>query len=142
MESAGGPSLFPPLPPSFSPDYGAEDGEGSRVAAEALAEGEAEARAALAAEAVTQEAERRADAAEEPEVAAQVPVPGGEVGDAAAGSHPAEAQPGSTEWLGADPDAGSPVQRERLPVRPGAFQGELTPPEVYLGVKEEPKEGK
>ena len=116
---------------SPSPDYGAEDGEGSRVAAEALAEGEVEARAALEGEAVTQE---------EPEEATQAPVPGGEAGDAAAGSHPAGAQSGSSEWLGADPDAGSPVQQERLPVRPGVFQGELTPPEVLLGVKEEPKE--
>ena len=53
-----------------------------------------------------------------------------------------EAQPDSTGWLGPDTDAGSPVQRERLPVRPGVFQGELTPPEVYVGVKEEPKEEK
>ena len=109
--------------------------------AEALAEGEAEARAALAAEVVTQEAEHRAAAAEELEVAAQVPVPEEGVGDAAAGSHPTGAQPDSTGWLGPDPDAGSPVQREMFPVRLGAFQGEVTPPDVYMGVKEEPKEG-
>ena len=128
---------------SFSPDYGAaEDDEASRVAAEALAEGEAEARAALDAEAVMQDAERRAAAAEELEVAVQVPVPEGEAGVAAAGSHPAEAQPGSTGWLGLDPDPGSPVQVERLPVRPGVFEGELTPPEQFrMGVKEEPREG-
>ena len=80
--------------------------------------------------------------AEEPGVATHVPVPEGEVGGAAAGSHPAGAQPGGAEWLGGpDPDAGSPEQRERLPVRPGAYQGPVTPLEVYMGVKQEPKEG-
>ena len=90
-----------------------------------------------------QEAERRAAAAEELEVAAQVPVPEGGAGVAVAEGRPAEAQPGSTGWLGPDPDPGSPVQVERLPVRPGVFEGELTPPEqLRMGVKEEPKEGK
>ena len=109
--------------------------------AEALAEEEAEARAALAAEVVALEAEHRVAAAEELEVAAQVPVPEEGVGNAAAGSHPVGAQPDSTGWLGPDPDVGSPVQRERLPVRPGAFQGELTPPEVYMGAGQGPREG-
>ena len=77
---------------------------------------------------------------EELEEATQAPVPGEEAGDAAAGSHPAGAASGSSEWLGADPDAGAPAQQERLPVRPGVFQGELTPPEDLLRVKEEPRE--
>ena len=42
---------------------------------------------------------------------------------------------------GPGPDAGSPEQRTRLPVRPGAYQGPVTPPEVYGGVKQEPREG-
>ena len=80
--------------------------------------------------------------AEELEVATQVPVPEEGMGDAAAGSHPAGARPDSTGWLGGpDPDAGSPVQRERLPVRLGAYQGEVTPPEVYVGAGQGPKEG-
>ena len=80
--------------------------------------------------------------AEEPGVATQVFVPEEEVGGAAAGNHPAGAQPGGAELFGgSDPDAGSPEQRERLPVRPGAYQGLVTPPEVYMGVKQEPKEG-
>ena len=105
-----------------------EDGEGGRVAAEALEEGEAEARAALV--------------AAEFEVATQVPVPEEGVGGAAAGSHPTGTQPDSTGWLGGlDSDAGSPEQRTRLPVRPGPYQGPVTPPEAYGGVKQEPKEG-
>ena len=72
--------------------------------------------------------------AEEFEEAAQVLVPEGEVDDAAGGSRPAGAQPDSAAWLGGpDPDA-------RLPVRPGAYQGPVTPPEVYGGVKQEQEE--
>ena len=64
---------------------------------------EAEAGAAMGEDAATQE---------ELEEATQAPAPGEEAGDAAAGSHPAGAQSGGSEWLGADPDAGSPVQQE------------------------------
>ena len=136
--SPWGPPAGPSSPHSQPlPDFGTpeshfstevEDGEGGRVAAEALGEEEAEARAALV--------------AEEFEVATQVPVPEEGVGDVAAGSRPAGTQPDSTGWLGGpDPDAESPEQRTRLPVRPGAYQGPVTPPDVYGGVKQEPREG-
>ena len=131
--SPWGPPALPSSPRSPPPDYGdeppshpptdVEDDEGGRVVAAALGEGEAEARAALAAEVGVLEAEQRAALVEELEVATQVPVPEDQegVGDVAAGSHPTGAQPDSTGWPGGpDPDAGSPEQRERLPVRPGA----------------------
>ena len=151
--SPWGPPALPSSPRSPAPDYGdeppshpatdVEDDEGGRrVVAAALGEGEAEARAALAAEVAVLEAEHKAALAEELEVATQVAVPEEGVGDAAAGSHPTGAQPDSTGWLGGpDPDAGSPEQKERLPVRPGAYQGPVTPSEVYMGAKQEPKEG-
>ena len=92
---------------------------------------EAEARAALGEDAATQE---------ELEEATQAPAPGAEAGDAAAGSHPAGFASGSSEWLGADPDAGPPAQPERFPERLNIFQGQLTLPEDLLRVKEEPRE--
>ena len=127
------PPSLPPTPASPPPDYGDGDGEGDRAAAEEHVKEEA------GEEAV---AEEHAPAQVEGEEAALAPAPEEEAGEAAAECHTAT-------WLGAGPGSPPPVQQERLPVRPGVFEGEVTPPEVLLqgtpredqqGAEEPPKE--